>query len=100
MNKITEIINKHPRLIYKALGYTFIISLFYSALFKSILYLIISITCYILASYLQTKFNLKSLHQFKLLQHNKQLDSLEAETKSLIQIVIKLSDKIKRIQKY
>ncbi len=100
MNKLTKIINKHPKLIYKSLGYIFIISLLYTALFQSIPYLMVSIICYILASRLQTKFNFKSLAPFKLLQYDNKLDLLEAETKSLIQIVIKLNDKIKNMQKY
>ncbi|BDA72433.1 hypothetical protein CAL7716_065990 [Calothrix sp. PCC 7716] len=100
MNKLTQIINKYPKLIYKTLGYIFIISLLYTALFQSIPYLIVSISCYILASYLQAKFNLKSFTPFKLLQYDKKLDLLEAETKSLIQIVTKLNNKIKKMQKY
>lgn len=100
MNQVTAIINKNPRLIYKSLGYIFIISLLYTALFQSTAYLIVSIICYILASHLQTKFNLKSLAPFKLLQYDKKLDLLEAETKNLIQVVIKLNDKIKKMQKY
>ncbi|GJD23038.1 hypothetical protein RIVM261_079940 [Rivularia sp. IAM M-261] len=100
MNQVTQIINKHPKLIYKILGYIFIISLLYTALFQSIPYLIVSIICYVSASRLQAKFNLKSLAPLNLLQYDNKLDLLEAETKSLIQIVIKLNDKIKKMQKY